>query len=320
MEKIEQKNFLLEVAEQQGDVIYKDNKTFAKFSWLRQWEKNPRIIQEKNLKKLKNQIEELGLYKPLVVYLEKNNAVILGGNMRYKAIKELKQTDKTGKYDYVWVSLVNADNDVDKLKYALSDNFTAGEYTREQLKEVINIEQVSMFDGYDLDIGQRQTINEFVDSLALSDNEIKFKHIKKELQKMGINDETVGALEMMTSFSKINEDLPDVDLCGTIVGKKFGLLFWVDDELVFEQLKQIYSTGYKDKYNVDLLKEVTEKQVGVKLPTENEKLANIIKELRGLQDEISFRNEIKQNAEKQNKIRQDLIDEFNKLINYEQII
>ena len=59
MEKIEQKSLNLEIAEQNGEIIYKDGKTLCKFEFLRLWEKNPRIIDDKNLNKLQNQIQEI---------------------------------------------------------------------------------------------------------------------------------------------------------------------------------------------------------------------------------------------------------------------
>lgn len=130
--KPEQKNFLLEVAEQNGEIIYRENKTMAKLSWLKSWEKNPRMVEKSDLTKLQSQIEELGLYKPLVVYLEKDNATILGGNQRFRILQELNkkfQAKGDNRYEYVWVSVVNADNDIEKIKYALSDNFSAGQYS-----------------------------------------------------------------------------------------------------------------------------------------------------------------------------------------------
>ena len=91
MEKLEQNSFLLELAEGSKEIIYKDNKTLAKLDWLRPWKKNPRDAGKKDLEKLEAQIEELGVYKPLIVYLEKDNATILGGNQRYKILKSLRE-------------------------------------------------------------------------------------------------------------------------------------------------------------------------------------------------------------------------------------
>jgi ParB-like chromosome segregation protein Spo0J len=313
MEKIEQKNFLLEIAEQQKEIIYTDNKTFAKLDWLKPWSKNPRTIEKKNLDKLKTHINELGLYKPLIVYLEKDNATILGGNMRYKAIKELHEKDTTGKFDYVWVSVVNADNDTDKLKYALSDNFSAGEYTREKLMEVVKLDQTSMFDAYDISWEEKKTLREFVDDLALSENEIKLRTVKKDLKALGINDETIKTLETMTTYNKINEDLPDVELKGCITGQKFPLLFWVDDEVLFENLKNVYGTGHKDRYDIDKLINLTEKQLGIYLPTSEDELVRLAKEIAELTVSLKDHEELGGNWEKIEDKRSKVVETFKNL-------
>lgn len=112
---------LLKTAENNKEIIYKDNKTYAKLSWIKPWAKNPKSITDDNLQKIKNQIKELDLYKPLVIAFTNNEAIILGGNQRYRALSELAK-EEPEKYEYVWVSIVQAWTDEEKLKYALSDN------------------------------------------------------------------------------------------------------------------------------------------------------------------------------------------------------
>ena len=251
-----------------------DGKIWADTSWLRLWPKNPRTIQKSNLAKLEKQILELGVYKPLVVTPD---GEILGGNQRFKVISELSKKDK--RFEKVWVSVVEAWTDVERLKYALSDNFSAGEYTREKLQEVVNLDQVSMFDSYDVSFEDKQTIQQFVNDLALTESEITFSNVKKNLKTLGINDETIKTLETMTTFSKINEDLADVDIKGCITGQKSPMLFWFDDVTMFEQFKEVYGTGHKDKYNTEKLIENTEKVMGVKFPTTEDELMRLVKEI-----------------------------------------
>ena len=95
-----------------------DGKILAKLNDLRLWPKNPRIAEDKDLERLKKQIKELGVYKPLLVTPD---GEILGGNMRFKMLKELVKEDPI-KYEFVWVSVVDAWTDSERLKYALSDN------------------------------------------------------------------------------------------------------------------------------------------------------------------------------------------------------
>lgn len=205
MQTPNQKNLLLEIAEDQKEIIYKENKTLAKLSWLRSWDKNPRTAEKKDLSKLKAQIEELGVYKPLVVYLEKDNATILGGNQRYKILKELRkeyEAKGSDKYEYVWVSVVNAENDVEKLKYALSDNFSAGTYSREKLKEIINAEQGNLFSDYQLEFGDKQEIEDFISSIEKTEEEIKLDNISKNLKEVGIEEDIINDIREMSNCGK----------------------------------------------------------------------------------------------------------------------
>lgn len=220
MEKLEQKNLLLEIAEQNGEIIYKENKTLAKLSWLRSWDKNPRVTEKTQLDKLKAQIEELGVYKPLVIYLEKNNGTILGGNQRYKILKELqKEYQEKGitKYDYVWVSVVNAESDVDKLKYAISDNFSAGTYSREKLREVLKADQASLFSQYQIEFEEKQEIEDLISDLAKSDEQIKLEGLKKSLKEAGVDQDIIEDVAEMTVYGseKINSDYKEEKIIGT---------------------------------------------------------------------------------------------------------
>ena len=94
---------------------------------LHEWSSNPRSIQSKDFDRLKKQLyknkQEQGdyLFKPLVIA---KDGTVLGGNFRLKALRELGATD-------VWVSIVKAETEKEKLEYALMDNDRAGSYTEE---------------------------------------------------------------------------------------------------------------------------------------------------------------------------------------------
>src|SRR5581483_8163657 len=85
---------------------------------LKEYEKNPRNITEEGMDRLKKQIQKLGQYKPLIVTPD---GIILGGNMRYKALKELG-------IEKVWVSIVKPKDENQMLEYSFSDNDRAGFY------------------------------------------------------------------------------------------------------------------------------------------------------------------------------------------------
>lgn len=251
MEKPEQKNFLLELAEQYGDIIQKDNKTMAKLSWLRSWDRNPRITEKSQLEKLKSQIEELGVYKPLVIYLEKDNGTILGGNQRYKILQELQkeyQAKGSDKYDYVWVSVVNAESDVDKLKYAISDNFSAGKYSREKLREVLKADQASLFSQYQIEFSEKQEIEDLINDLAKSDEQIKLEGLRNSLKEAGVDEDIIDDVSDMTCYGKINSEYSEKKIMGTgaieFNNKKIfvmKLIFAEENEEVYNQLLKVFN-------------------------------------------------------------------------------
>ncbi len=94
------------------------------------WDRNPRGISKSDFDRLKKQIARLNPYKPLIVTAgPKGKWIVLGGNMRLRALRELGHTA-------VDVSIVDAPSDARKLEYALSDNDRAGHYDETQLAEL----------------------------------------------------------------------------------------------------------------------------------------------------------------------------------------
>lgn len=107
----------------------------AKISELKGWDKNPKDIHEQDLQRLKRQIQELGVYKPLVVAQEADGSyTVLGGNQRLKALKELGA-------ETAWVCVVKAEDEATKLKYALSDNDQAGYYKERELANLVKLNE-----------------------------------------------------------------------------------------------------------------------------------------------------------------------------------
>jgi 16S rRNA G966 N2-methylase RsmD len=125
-------------------------------SELKNWDKNPRGIKVNDFKRLKAQIKELGLYKPFLITTD---GTVLGGNMRLRACRELGIQE-------VDVSVVAAETDELKLKYALSDNDRAGYYEEQQLAElVLSIPEIKL-DDYKIDLGQLTSIDDLLSQFA----------------------------------------------------------------------------------------------------------------------------------------------------------
>lgn len=124
------------------------------------WEKNPRNIKTKDFERLKRQIQELGVYKPLICYQENGKYVTLGGNMRLRALVALniKEVD---------ISLVEAPDEATKIKYALSDNDRVGGYDEQALAELAypHIEEINLED-YRIDVGEPISLKDVIENYA----------------------------------------------------------------------------------------------------------------------------------------------------------
>jgi len=121
------------------------------------WEKNPRNIKTKDFERLKKQIQELGVYKPLICIRENGKYITLGGNMRLRALTalNLKEVD---------ISLVEAKDEATKIKYALSDNDRVGIYEEEKLAELVYpyIEEINLED-YRIDVGEPISLKDVIE-------------------------------------------------------------------------------------------------------------------------------------------------------------
>jgi len=120
------------------------------------WDENPKGIKKADYERLKRQIQKLGVYKPLVVCKENGKYVVLGGNMRIRALKELGVKE-------VEVSVVEAKTDREKLEYSLSDNDRAGFYEEDKLAEIIwpTKEEIDL-KIFKVDLGESKTLGQIL--------------------------------------------------------------------------------------------------------------------------------------------------------------
>lgn len=103
-----------------------------KLADLKNWEDNPRTITEEEFARLKAQITQLGVYKPLVINQQN---IVLGGNMRLRALKELGVEE-------VMCAIVLTDNRAQMIEYSLSDNDQAGVTDVQKVQELTTLEPV----------------------------------------------------------------------------------------------------------------------------------------------------------------------------------
>jgi len=121
------------------------------------WKDNPRNIKTEDFERLKRQIQELGVYKPLVCIQENGKYITLGGNMRLRALRELNHSE-------VDVSIVEAKTEAMKIKYALSDNDRAGEYDEQKLAELVypHLDEIRLED-FKIDMGEPISLKDVIE-------------------------------------------------------------------------------------------------------------------------------------------------------------
>lgn len=148
-----------------------------KIDTLVSWSKNPRSINQEDFDRLKKQLTKFGQYKPLIIT---DKGVVLGGNMRLRAMQELGFED-------IWVSVVEADDDKTKLEYALSDNDRAGVYDEQQLAELVFETKISPTD-FKVDIFEPVYLKDMPSLADIFDNEFPSeeefqKHLEENADK-----------------------------------------------------------------------------------------------------------------------------------------
>jgi hypothetical protein len=121
--------------------------------------KNPRVIRDEKFNKLKKSIEDFPDMlekRPLVVFTDKDGKfVVLGGNMRLKAAKELGIKE---------LPVIVADEwtEEQKAQFLIKDNVNFGEWNHEELANEWDAIQLQEW-GLDLDFDIENEIEELED-------------------------------------------------------------------------------------------------------------------------------------------------------------
>jgi len=97
------------------------------------WDKNPRAIMGDDYEDLKYKLKRLGQFKPSLAFqdLRKGKWIILGGNMRLVAMRELG-------FKRIRIAPQFPKNEAHKLELALADNDRSGMYDEDQLAELLH--------------------------------------------------------------------------------------------------------------------------------------------------------------------------------------
>jgi len=122
---------------------------------LKHWKDNPRAVKDEDIERLKNQLHELGVYKPLLIIPD---GTVIGGNMRFRALREMGKTK-------VWVNEVKPKNQTELLEYAFSDNDNVGYYDDQVLAEMIAKYNLAAFQNYKVDLNPPARLETILESL-----------------------------------------------------------------------------------------------------------------------------------------------------------
>lgn len=173
--------------------------------------KNPRQIRDHRYEKLKKSIEdapEMLNLRELLVYPHDGKFVIVGGNMRYRACKELG-------YKELPCKVLDAETPVEKLRqYAIKDNENFGEYDWDVVANEWDTAEMEDWGvelptdwGVELEGEEINNSNKEIEDAEIGDKvEIKFQFSIEEWQFINAKLQKVNANKEMALLKILNYD------------------------------------------------------------------------------------------------------------------
>jgi hypothetical protein len=150
---------------------------------------NPRVLRDDKFQKLKQSITEFPKMLSLRPMVIDENNVVLGGNMRLRALQELGFNE----IDEAWVKRSSDLTEEEKKRFIIADNVAFGEWDWDTLAndwDVVDLE------AWGLDIPQFDTVDEEVveEEEKLNVIELKFynkdyKIVKEKLNSISMSPE-----------------------------------------------------------------------------------------------------------------------------------
>lgn len=173
--------------------------------------KNPRQIRDHRYEKLKKSIEdapEMLQLRELLVYPHGGKFVIIGGNMRYRACKEIG-------YKELPCKVLDAETPVEKLRqYAIKDNENFGEYDWDVVANEWDTAEMEDWGvelptdwGAELEGEEINNSNKEIEDAEIGDKvEIKFQFSIEEWQFINAKLQKVNANKEMALLKILNYD------------------------------------------------------------------------------------------------------------------
>jgi len=137
-----------------------------KLSAIKSNPNNPRVIKDENLKKLCKSIEEFPKMMELRPIVIDENNMVLGGNMRLKALKKIGYTEIPNE----WVKKAADLTPEEQRRFIIADNVSGGEWDIEELKRAWSIKEL---DDWGIGIEWPEEKAEVVDDNYIPDENIK---------------------------------------------------------------------------------------------------------------------------------------------------
>jgi len=141
---------------------------------------NPRLIKDDRFKKLVKSISEFPKMMELRPIIIDSDMQILGGNMRFKALKELKYKDVPDE----WVKRADELTDEEKQRFIIEDNVGFGEFDWEMLANEWDADLLADW-GLELPTDFGVTIEATEDDYVIPEGEIKTNIVLGDMFAVG---------------------------------------------------------------------------------------------------------------------------------------
>ena len=146
---------------------------------------NPRVLRDEKFQKLKQSITEFPKMLSLRPMVIDENNVVLGGNMRLRALQELGFTD----IDEAWVKRSSDLTEDEKKRFIIADNVAFGEWDWDKLAndwDVVDLEAWGMeIPFYDEEVKEEQSKEEEeFKTLELNFNAWDYKNVVARLKQI----------------------------------------------------------------------------------------------------------------------------------------
>lgn len=160
---------------------------------------NPRIIKDESFKQLCNSLQEFPkMMKMRPIVIDENN-MIMGGNMRFKALIELGYKEIPDE----WVRKYDDLTAEEKQEFIIKDNVGFGQWNWEQLQS--DDWDIEKLNSWGLDIYKTSEIN--LDDFFKENNNDKDLDEKKKIILEYTNDDYERIIEAFKSFSGTKEQI-----------------------------------------------------------------------------------------------------------------